>query len=215
MSVKRDFTKASRQVGDGRQTVWVLECDCGFREEVVDSTAGGMPPPLICSKFEQRGWDVGKRPGQDTCRSCKLKAINEKATRRDELKKEAAIATVNEAPKPTAEPPRDPTREEKRRILESLEEHYLSDKGCYSKSFSDDAVSKRLNVPRAWVGRLRDEFYGPDVSEDSIREASERVTRLDGLEKRARDLEEKGMALASAGEALRAEVARMRAAIAS
>jgi hypothetical protein len=73
--------------------------------------------------------------------------------------------------KPTTQPdphrpaPRQATREDNRRILDALDQHYDVDRQCYRASFTDEAVASQLDVPRAWVSVIRDQAFGPNVSE--------------------------------------------------
>lgn len=64
--------------------------------------------------------------------------------------------------------PRTPTREEKRAIMDKLNEVY--DDG-YSGSWSDRKVAEGLNVPTAWVVEIRSEFFGDAVESEADRAA--------------------------------------------
>jgi hypothetical protein len=75
-------------------------------------------------------------------------------------------AVRDEEQRLAAEAPRQPLPSDNRRILSSLEEHYDADKRRYLKNFSDESVSAKLNVPRAWITAVREQFdFGPDRNE--------------------------------------------------
>lgn len=62
-----------------------------------------------------------------------------------------------------AEEPRKPLPSDNRRILSALEEHYDADNRRYLANFSDESVAQKLNVPRAWIAAVREQFdFGPD-----------------------------------------------------
>lgn len=102
--------------------------------------------------------------------------------------------------------PRQPTREDKRAIREALDACYLTDKGVYAGRDNDEAVAKRLNVPRAWVSAEREDAYGPDACEDD----GEDREALAALIARAGEIYAKGLALAEEAEAVRADVRRLQ-----
>jgi hypothetical protein len=72
--------------------------------------------------------------------------------------------------------PAEPTREEKRRINGKLSE--IHDGKGYADAWTDSKVAEALNVPRAWVEEIREEFHGPAVNEAA---AKERVRLLNEL----------------------------------
>jgi hypothetical protein len=59
---------------------------------------------------------------------------------------------------------RQPTILDNRRIREKVEEVYDEDAQRYRYEWSDQTVATNLQVPRAWVSRVR-ELYGPDVND--------------------------------------------------
>ena len=72
-----------------------------------------------------------------------------------------------------ADPPRQPTRDDRRRILGALDAHYLVQSQCYAASFTDEALAQTLKVPRAWVTEERDRAYGPPENEADAQKAVE------------------------------------------
>ena len=78
----------------------------------------------------------------------------------------------------TAEQPRVATREDKRRIRDTLDSLYDEENQRYSKNWTDESVAVKLNVPRAWVTDLRDNLYGPDVNEAGQAKSKELMALL-------------------------------------
>lgn len=145
------FRYVSRPTGDGFQRVCQARCACGALGEIVDSTRSSLPPELVAKKFSLLGWDIGANADRDRCPLCtKPKVVPMKA-----------------------EPPRLPTREDRRRVTEALEAHYDVKNERYTASWSDKALAAQLGMPVGWVAEERDRAYGPDVNEKNAERASE------------------------------------------
>lgn len=73
---------------------------------------------------------------------------------------------------------RQPSLADRRRIRESVEEHYDEDKQRWDGDMTDAGLAHKLDVPRQWVTMVR-EMYGPDVndSERTMHEAQTIRTR--------------------------------------
>jgi len=97
-----------------------------------------------------------------------------------------------------AETPRAATREDKRRIKDFLDEKYDDTKGCWILDWSDLKASQSLKVPRAWITAIREDFYGPDVSERSKQENQQIQLLLNEAVKLKND----ALAMATRAEAL-------------
>jgi hypothetical protein len=160
----------------------------------------------------RRGLIVGHAPEYDLCLSCAERKHKEvpvtKLRSLSELNKVAAIepaARGSRAAPPTtgsavkAAPPKvvevrvtnpgetqdreGPSREDKRRIMEQLNNCY--GKEAYAGNWSDGAVASQLAVPRAWVVAIREEFFGPANSEADIalaKKIAELGQRITGAE---------------------------------
>ena len=93
--------------------------------------------------------------------------------------KPAAVEASSPVEQPTnvvpmrAEPPRQPTLADNRRIRDALDELYDEGAGHYRGAANDKAVAEKLNVPTAWVANVRENFYGPERSEASERASAE------------------------------------------
>ena len=137
-----------------------------------------------------RGWRPGHRPTEHLCPTCA-----------------AHPAATKEKPVPAeADQPRQPTREQRRKINDALDAHYLPERGCYAKAFSDKALAETLNVPRAWVAEERDRLFGPDVNEAQAAQTG----ALMALEARAQAAEDMAMKAAAEAEAVKKDAATLR-----
>lgn len=210
------FASITRREGGAWLRFRTVTCGCGFEGRIRDATRNGMPPELTARKFAQIGW-TNPKPEGGTCPNCSaMKSDDEKKRALSPAQKRAAwcrLHDVKPATKPLpevipmqADPPRQPTREDRRRIIDALDEHYLQDRECYSQSWSDKALSQKLNVPQAWVAEERDRVYGPDRNEAR----SEMTAQLAAVEKQLAGKVEEAMTLAAAFEALQREVSKLK-----
>jgi hypothetical protein len=90
------------------------------------------------------------------------------------------------APLPKAAAPRTPTTHDNRRIRDAMDEHYDEARQMYRGSFTDESVAQKLAVPRAWVQRVREDFYGPETNEAALRKGRELDEAID-LARQAKD----------------------------
>jgi len=63
--------------------------------------------------------------------------------------------------------PPEPSRGEKRAIMQLIDGVYEADKG-YVPGWSDQKVATDLNVPRKWVEDIRKEFYGDNGANEEV-----------------------------------------------
>jgi hypothetical protein len=75
------------------------------------------------------------------------------------------------------EPPQEPTRDDKKLINMKLTEVYLEN--SYANGWTDKRVSEDLGVPQAWVATIREEFFGPENSNDEAAQFVQAVKELD------------------------------------
>lgn len=145
--------------------------------------------------FKNRGWLIGARAGKHVCPAChapRRPDLSPAQKRAAYCRIEgvapaaapipapdpvnpvmaeklapvlAALINPQEPPAMAAEPPRQPTQADNRRILDALTAHYDEELQRYRKAFSDAALAEALAVPRAWIADVRERFYGPDVNE--------------------------------------------------
>lgn len=177
---------------------FIIHCSrCGGHETLVGQNYG-MPTAasVLPKKFNQRGWRVGSKASKHICPACQQKTTDTNPAPHKEpsamtLTREHVSTTRIPAPPvppvpasiipppPTplsqaaskvqtkAEPPREASIEERRIINAKLDDVYAS-KG-YTAGWSDEAVAKDLNVPRAWVAQVREMLFGADINEDDVR----------------------------------------------
>lgn len=198
MSVAR-FKIVSRFSDDAQayRTVQEISCRCGATHALTCAKSA-MPDHTAALRFTQHGWQVGRRATDDRCPACvAMEAGDRKAKHASEPSKSKDPVVMQ---KPVAaEPPPEPSRIDKRRIIDALNERYDHALGCYVEAWTDVRVATALNVPRAWVSSLREEFFGAEQSELQVKVAAEAAT----LSRRASEIEERALAVASDAEQLR------------
>lgn len=183
--------------------------------------------------FKTKGWLIGSRAGKHVCPSCRAPkrpdltpAQRRAAYCRIEGMEPAAPAPsepVNpvmaeklapvlaamtaepEEPPMAAEPPRQPSQADNRRILDALTAHYDEDAARYRKAFSDEALAKALDMPRAWIADVRERFYGPDVNEATAERDAKVRDALDLAEAAVKRLTEMALEAERIGANLRSQ----------
>lgn len=165
---------------------------CESMETINDNGHDLLPLEVVSLKFIQKGWSVSKRHGRDLCPTCQARSP----------KPTPVPAPVKEPPPMAAEPPRQPTREDRRRIQTALDENYLEARGCYRNAFTDKILAEKLKLPAAWVAEERERAYGPEINETR----SEAAASLMAIRVRLEALESRAMQLATEAEAMRSEI---------
>jgi hypothetical protein len=179
--------------GPGQLTYRLTCGECGTEAELGRQNFGEEKAlQLVPKKFAQKGWYVGARERDDRCPAC-LERVKASRAARPALhlvpstpETPAPVeAPMSATPKPVvAEPPREMRRDDRRVIFAKLEEIYLDETRGYSAGWSDQRVAADLGVPRAWVSQIREENFGPGISEDAtkfvteLREARQGLTQL-------------------------------------
>jgi uncharacterized Zn finger protein (UPF0148 family) len=135
------------------------KCDECSREEIlscdyVRGNSGSWTPNegQMHAKLVGHGWELFK--GALLCPKCKA---------------ERKVVKMNPASAPKeaeAEAPPEPTRPQKRAIMDLLEEVYDTKSECYRRGDTDDTIAAVLEVRPGWVSKLREEFFGPAGNED-------------------------------------------------
>ena len=122
-----------------------------------------FPPEFLMKQFTNKGWAVGKRPGDDNCPACIARRAEDRRRQLHVVEKEPEV----EKPKViAADPPREMTREDRRIIISKLDEVYVSESVGYDRGWTDQRVANDLGIPKAWVAKLREENFGPATNED-------------------------------------------------
>lgn len=168
---------------------------CGRDDRVNDSTVLGMPPDMASKKFRQKGWRLGTKAGDDLCPACakapqaapfppmrpETIANGGRRVLPDLTTPQPMNEEISQMSKPElkAEPPRNPTPADRRRISDALEEHYLTDKGCYRQAWTDAALGQKLATPAAWVKDVREMLFGDGDGNEAKAQQSEAVEALE------------------------------------
>ena len=219
------YPVVSRECGDDRRPKPHVQITCaGCKNTDHVPVSGASAPPAVANQaFRRRGWIVGRSRTHDRCPKCNPrlgKAKVHAAVARIAVDLPAKPVSPPEIPQPipnikgvealpnlvTIHPApevRQPTREDRRRIVEEISANY-TDIG-YVGTASDATLAAKLNVPRAWVSAIRDEFFGPDQNEATISLRAD-VQKLIQL---ASSLEDRAMTLAAEAEALRHDAERI------
>lgn len=121
------------------------------------------------------------------------------------------LETAEMSPTPPNTDVRQPTREERRKIVDFLDGNYDLDKQCYIGDLNDQAVATKLNLPRAWVSEERERMYGPEANQ-----AGEKlVERYDELVAKAGKIETDVVALMERADACIKEIKQLEPAVAA
>ncbi|RYG98259.1 MAG: hypothetical protein EON58_07690 [Alphaproteobacteria bacterium] len=162
---------------------------CGGVADYPFQTGHKRRPPIAAQQyFQNKGWAVGSSPRKDFC------PLHVRPAQRKGRKLMTSVATK---PASIAEPPRECTREDRRIIMEKLDEVY--GKEAYKTPWTDTAVAKDLGVPRDWVTKNREEFFGPAGSNPLFDEYGEKQAALTADVAEACELMKKADAAATAG----------------
>ncbi|TCR01082.1 hypothetical protein [Neorhizobium sp. JUb45] len=185
----RTFPEESISVEGNPLKAMKISCaHCGAVAYHPFQTGHKRRPPVAAQQyFQNKGWSVGSSARKDFC-PLHARPAQRKAT------KNMTNAVAN--PAPMAEPPRECTREDRRIIMEKLDEVYGKD--AYKTPWTDTAVAKDLGVPRDWVTKTRDEFFGPAGSNPLFDEYAEKQVQVTAAMEEVSDLVKKADAAASA-----------------
>ena len=167
--------------GDGgRPRVAINCCSCNASESFAVTHGGTTVSQDIAEKnFRNRGWTLGRDRKHDLCQSCKI----ERRARRTGAKPEDLMAKNVPPPQPVvllapvakADPPREPTKDERRLIFGKLDQVYLDEKRGYEKGWSDARVAGGVGVPRAWVEAIRAMNFGEENASEDARQLVEQA----------------------------------------
>ena len=152
-----------------------LVCDdCGKKSREVPAEKGHEGEAQVRRKLTPDGWTYVKN--KDRCAAC-------------EKKRKEKPVTKTEKP----EPNRQPTRADKRQIMEALKEFYDEDKQCYAGGETDATVAELVgdHIMPGWVAQVREEFFGPEGNEeiDNLREEAARLA--ENMSRKAQEVDTK------------------------
>ncbi len=165
----RVFPEERIESGGVSAVAYRIECSACPAVGFYPQKRGGVPrpPPAVIEHFRGMQWVVGSVHRKDLCPAC---------AKRRKPKLEKPMDNTVAAKQPLAEPPRECSREDRRIIMDKLDEAYGKD--SYKAPWTDNAVAKDLGVPRDWVSKLREEFFGPAGSNPMFDEYLEKQAAL-------------------------------------
>jgi hypothetical protein len=181
------FEYTSVPYGDDGRLVRGIIARCGHCNAAiplpVNVQAGGSSTAaddvefqFIARKLEAKGWRIGKSRGSHRCPKCFSAAKSSAIYKSQEFHTKASTAVAtgtvphnNGVPMKVVENTRVMTREDRRIIFDKLNQVYVDGKNGYQSGWTDERVSTDLGVPRGWVRLIRDENFGDEVSNESIR----------------------------------------------
>lgn len=157
-----------------RQGFPAAKCSCDDCGTVVEVKAQhlrvrGKPPEVAegqtLKKLTSQGWTLVKN--RLRCPDCegKRRAANAKPAKTEEHQQEIRMAKAD-----TVTPLRQPTREQKRQIIELLNEVYDTKAERYRGGETDLTVADTIGggVMFGWVAQIREELFGPDGGNEEV-----------------------------------------------
>lgn len=155
--------------------------DCRRTRTIVTSHRKTPPPEFLHKKLRNEGWYIAAGGRKQICPKCQ------------ERKKERPVLTLNKTPQSEQEEERAITPADKRGIFQALNHHFDPARGLYRQGHSDNTIAEGLEVPVAWVIKIREEMFGK-LNKDADLERVKR--RLEHLDSYLTDLEEKALPVA-------------------
>lgn len=155
-------------VPHGGQRVRGYQIECGNCHAIATAAVNTFTnhekeEAFVVSKFRGMAWKVGNSAQQNRCPGCFAKIRNAAANKSGENK------VVILHPDAAVNPPQSMGRDDRRIIFEKLNEVYVSEKVGYGDGWTDKRVSTELGCALAWVKTVRDEMFGPEGANESIR----------------------------------------------
>ena len=127
-------------------------------------------------------------------------------------------------PTPAEEAPREPTRAQKRAIIDMLEEVYDTEAERYTGGDTDASVAETLSVMPGWVTQIREDLFGPDGANDDMNRLDARIAQAQKsmlqveaeateLRGRADDIEKRAKGMADALKDMRRDLHAIKQAV--
>ncbi len=132
-----------------------------------------MPAEQIARIARNKGWEAtASHIKKAICPNCLKGPLKERKSMVAPMKPAETIIAADKTPNGShiaaVVPPREPTREHKRLIFMAIEEKYTGQ--AYIAGHTDNTIAIDLKVPREWVKRIREEFFGADINEKLLQE---------------------------------------------
>jgi len=153
---------------EGGVTRAEVNCDTCDRSEVVacEYVMGGRRAERVPNESQARakvmgmGWTYIKNKLR--CPSC-------------EAKRKVIQMPIKEV---KTETPREPTKRQRIEIFTMLADVYDIDAGRYMQGDTDDTIADVLGVMPGWVAKIREAEFGPDGSNQSIEELTQKIDAM-------------------------------------
>jgi hypothetical protein len=142
---------------------------------------------FIARKLEQKGWRIGRTRDSHLCPICfgKCRSAATRKSKEENTMTNSDANGIKNGVQVVQQNSRILTREDRRIIFEKLNEVYVDEKTGYGNGWTDEKVATNLGVPRAWVKQIRDENFGDEVANETIRaqikEAHTVLTQINAL----------------------------------
>ncbi|SMP32058.1 hypothetical protein [Shimia sagamensis] len=183
---------------DREPEVFACEHEPSRRKKVPTVVAG-----MAHKKLQNMGWVVSG--GKLRCPTCEAK------------RKAVSMAHASQTKAAPAAQLNEPTRAQKRQIMDLLGEVYDVDAGRYLGGDTDDTVASVLDMMPGWVAQLREEFFGADGGNDdmdaALRDIRKVVEDITELLSSGRTLVELGTKKLEQAQALESQVAKIKVAV--
>lgn len=147
------FPTVSIKAEDGRmQPAHVAGCErCDARAFVPANTYSGKRDTNdIVRTLQRRGWRIDKKAR--LCPACA-------APKSHKIKEPCAMAPAKTKPA-EADPPRQMTPADRRRIFREIDGNWDEAKARYLGAATDKTIAEAMDVPWAWVEQVRREAFG-------------------------------------------------------
>ena len=158
--VPTSFTREKHAVAGRPMSFARFSCHkCPATLDIPEAGTAAVQPGVYARRARERGWLADDRhPASVVCPACQKKPPHDPDS---ELKKVLMNGTAHTNVTPLSPPMRELTSDDRAKIRGALEAHFDDGIGAYHDDWSDEKIATSLNVPRAWVERMREAAFGP------------------------------------------------------
>lgn len=170
----------------GPVRVQVIRCssgDCNAESYVLVSKKHPFPPEFLRKKFSKEGWKIPKKVDKSICPKCvQGKEQSKNQCEADDMGKNIGSADSGLHPE-DATATREPSRSQKREIVEALNDYYDSNAERYTEGMTDQELGRLLDLPWRWIADIRDDLFGPEGGNEEIDKFHTAVQGLESMVK--------------------------------